>query len=203
VKILYVEDNPANLYLVKRVAQDHEVINYIDGEEALANFERDRPDLVLMDIQLSGHLSGLDVVRKLRESGHKVPIVAVTAYAMVGDRERALAAGCDDYMAKPLPIPQFVRLIEHYNQQIEAQGTVAAGQPVAPADSAEAGSGEMEKAGENRSEPRPQGTPSANGIHNKNERADAQPPADQADSSPGRAADDQAEDQTGEDNRQE
>jgi CheY-like chemotaxis protein len=203
VKILYVEDNPANLYLVKRVAQDHEVINYIDGEEALANFEQDRPDLVLMDIQLSGHLSGLDVVRKLRESGHKVPIVAVTAYAMVGDRERALAAGCDDYMAKPLPIPQFVRLIEHYNQQIEAaQGAVDAAQPQAPAGSTGAGSGEAEKAGEDRSEPRPEGPASANGIHNKSEPAEAEPPADQADSSPGRTADDQAEDQAGEDNRQ-
>jgi two-component system, cell cycle response regulator DivK len=116
VRILYVEDNPANLYLVKRVAHNHEVINYVDGEDALANFDDDRPDLVLMDVQLAGHLSGLDVVRKLRASGHKVPIVALTAYAMVGDRDQCMAAGCDDYIAKPLPIPQFVRMIEHYNE---------------------------------------------------------------------------------------
>ncbi|HEX2622161.1 MAG TPA: response regulator, partial [Phototrophicaceae bacterium] len=62
MRILYVEDNPANLFLVKRVARmgGHEVINYIDGEDALANFIKDKPDLVLMDIQLAGELSGLD-----------------------------------------------------------------------------------------------------------------------------------------------
>lgn len=112
MRILYVEDNPANLFLVKRVARmgNHEVLNYIDGEDALANFERDKPDLVLMDIQLSGELSGLDVVKRLRADGYTLPIVAVTAYAMLGDRERCIEAGCDDYLAKPLPVPQLVEL---------------------------------------------------------------------------------------------
>jgi two-component system cell cycle response regulator DivK len=116
VRILYVEDNPANLFLVKRVARmgSHEVLNYIDGEEALKNFAQDKPDLVLMDIQLAGELSGLEVVKKLREDGHTVPIIAVTAYAMLGDRERCLKAGCDDYLAKPLPVPQLVDLFERY-----------------------------------------------------------------------------------------
>jgi CheY-like chemotaxis protein len=198
VKILYVEDNPANLYLVKRVAQDHEVINYIDGEEALANFEQDRPDLVLMDIQLSGHLSGLDVVRKLREAGHNVPIVAVTAYAMVGDRERALAAGCDDYMAKPLPIPQFVRLIEHYNQQVETQGGDDDEQSRTPAAGAETG-----KPVEDRGEPRPQDAAAANGVHAGSDRASSEQTADRGDSSPTQARDDQDSNRTEEDDRQE
>ena len=103
MRILYVEDNPANLFLVKRVARmgNHEVLNYIDGDDVLANFGSDNPDLVLMDIQLVGELSGLDVVKQLRKDGFKTPIVAVTAYAMSGDRERCLDAGCDDYMAKP------------------------------------------------------------------------------------------------------
>ena len=89
MRILYVEDNPANLFLIKRVAKmgDHEVINLIDGEEALRKIDLIKPDLILMDIQLAGQLTGLDVVRKLRQDGLTIPIVAVTAYAMVGDRE--------------------------------------------------------------------------------------------------------------------
>lgn len=116
MRIVYVEDNPANLFLVKRVARigSHEVIGYIDGEDALAHFEQDKPDLVLMDIQLSGELSGLEVVQKIRAAGHKIPIVAVTAYAMVGDRERCMEAGCDDYVAKPLPVPQLVGLFQRF-----------------------------------------------------------------------------------------
>lgn len=117
MRILYVEDNLANVSLVRRVAQNHEVVNYIDGEEALRDFDTIKPDMVLMDVQLAGRLSGLDVVKKLREAGHKIPIIALTAYAMVGDRERCLAAGCDDYIPKPLPIPRLVELFrEHANR---------------------------------------------------------------------------------------
>ena len=115
MRILYVEDNQANVYLVKRVARNHTVINYIDGEEALRNFERDNPDLVLMDIQLAGRLDGIDVVKKLRSDGHTIPIIAVTAYAMVGDRERCIAAGCNDYISKPLPIPKLVTLFQEHD----------------------------------------------------------------------------------------
>ena len=125
MRILYVEDNPANVSLVKRVAREHELVNYVDGEEALRNFEKDSPDLVLMDIQLTGRLSGLDVVRELRQKGYTVPIIAVTAYAMIGDRERCLAAGCDDYMAKPLPIPDLLRLFEKRKQEVEASASVS------------------------------------------------------------------------------
>ncbi len=116
MKILYVEDNPANLFLVKRVAKmgNHEVINYVDGEEALKNFAKDRPDLVLMDIQLAGSLNGLEVVRQLRAEGYRTPIIAVTAYAMLGDREKCIEAGCDDYIAKPLPVPTLVELFDRY-----------------------------------------------------------------------------------------
>lgn len=117
MRIVYVEDNQANVFLVRRVARagGHDVINYIDGEEALANIVQDKPDLILMDIQLAGELSGLQVVEKLRKDGFEVPIVAVTAYAMIGDRERCMDAGCTDYIAKPLSIPRLLELIEHYN----------------------------------------------------------------------------------------
>ncbi len=116
MRVLYVEDNPANVFLVKRVAKmgNHEIINFVDGTEALARYKSLNPDLVLMDIQIAGDLNGLDVVKRLRADGVETPIIAVTAYAMVGDRERCIEAGCTDYMAKPLPIAQLVQVFEHY-----------------------------------------------------------------------------------------
>lgn len=116
MKIMYVEDNPANLSLLLRIARmgGHVVISYTEGEAALTNYDLDKPDLVLMDVQLSGGLTGLDVVRNLRGRGHKTPIVAVTAYAMTGDKERCIEAGCDTYIAKPLPIQELVELIQRY-----------------------------------------------------------------------------------------
>lgn len=119
MRILYVEDNPANVYLVKRVATagQHEVINYVDGGRVLRDFDQINPDLVLMDIQLVGELSGIDVVKKLRSEGHQVPIIAVTAYAMMGDRDRCMEAGCNDYMAKPLPIPELLQVFSKYGSQ--------------------------------------------------------------------------------------
>lgn len=121
MRILYVEDNQANVYLVKRVAIGHEVINYIDGEEALAKITNHDPDLILMDIQLAGPMTGLDVVKTLRGRGVETPIIAVTAYAMVGDRERCLAAGCDDYLAKPLPITRLIGLIKKFSELTESK----------------------------------------------------------------------------------
>jgi CheY-like chemotaxis protein len=117
MRILYVEDNQTNLMLVERLARigSHEVISHSDGEAALANFETDKPDLVLMDVQLGGVLNGLDVVKTLRERGHKLPIIALTAYAMVGDRERCLAAGCDAYLPKPLPVEELVDLFQRFD----------------------------------------------------------------------------------------
>ncbi|MBZ0281877.1 MAG: response regulator [Anaerolineae bacterium] len=116
MRILYVEDNPANVFLVQRVARigNHEIIHYTEGQPALDNFERDKPDLVLMDVQLPGAITGLDAVRSLRAKGYKTPIVAVTAYAMVGDREKCLDAGCDAYLSKPMPVPELIDLIKRY-----------------------------------------------------------------------------------------
>jgi two-component system cell cycle response regulator DivK len=123
MKIMYVEDNPANISLLQRIARmgGHEVINYTNGERALDNFAADHPDLVLMDLQLEGRMSGLDIVKELRVRGFKTPIVAVTAYAMVGDRERCLEAGCDSYLSKPLPVAELVELVQTYEQKQKAQ----------------------------------------------------------------------------------
>lgn len=120
MKVLYVEDNPANVALVKRVARmgSHEIINYIDGDQALAKFDEINPDLVLMDIQLAGQKTGLDVVKELRSRGITKTIIAVTAYAMVGDKERALAAGCDAYLPKPLPINQLIDIFKEHSERI-------------------------------------------------------------------------------------
>jgi CheY-like chemotaxis protein len=126
MKILYVEDNPANISLLQRIARmgGQQVINYTNGENALNNFDLDKPDLVLMDLQLEGRVSGLEVVKKLREQGFKTPIVAVTAYAMVGDRERCLEAGCDSYLSKPLPVAELVELVQRYELQFEESTVV-------------------------------------------------------------------------------
>lgn len=122
MKIMYVEDNPANISLLQRIARmgGHEVITYTDGEAALEHFAADAPDLVLMDLQLAGRRSGLDVVQALRERGFKTPIVAVTAHAMVGDRERCLEAGCDAYLSKPLPVAEVVELVKRYESKAQA-----------------------------------------------------------------------------------
>jgi CheY-like chemotaxis protein len=122
MKIMYVEDNPANISLMQRIARmgGHEVINYTNGDHVLDNFEKDQPSLVLMDLQLEGRMTGLEIVRTLRERGFRTPIVAVTAYAMVGDRERCIEAGCDSYLSKPLPVAELVELVKAYELKNQA-----------------------------------------------------------------------------------
>ncbi len=116
MRIVYVEDNPTNALLVERVANagKHQVIHYTDGESALAHYPDDLPDFLLVDVQLSGALDGLDVVRELRAAGETVPIFALTAYAMKGDEVRCLAAGCDGYLAKPVDIVALMDLFDTY-----------------------------------------------------------------------------------------
>lgn len=116
MRIVYVEDNDTNLFLVQRIARmgQHEVVHYRDGQTALNGYASDRPDLILIDLQLLGTFDGLDVVHALRKMGCRAPIIALTAYAMIGDRERCLEAGCDDYIAKPLPVVTLVELFQRY-----------------------------------------------------------------------------------------
>jgi CheY-like chemotaxis protein len=134
VRILYVEDNPANVFLIQRIARmgNHEVIHYTQGQQALDNFEHDKPDMVLMDVQLPGQLDGLDVVRRLREDGHKIPIIALTAYAMLGDREKCLDAGCDAYLAKPMPVQELIELIKRYEPAVPSAPDAAPSPPTVP-----------------------------------------------------------------------
>ena len=119
MKILYVEDNKVNLMLVERVARmdGHSVINRTTGETTIEEFDDIAPDIILMDIQLEGAMTGLDAVKILRERGVNIPIIAVTAYAMKGDREKALNAGCDEYIPKPIPVKMLLELLQKYGSQ--------------------------------------------------------------------------------------
>jgi CheY-like chemotaxis protein len=104
-RILIVEDNPENMRLLEMVlrAKNYTLLKATDGEEALDIAIRERPDLIIMDIQLP-KMNGLEVTRKLRETPalSHTPIIAITAYAMKGDKERVIEAGCDAYLSKPI-----------------------------------------------------------------------------------------------------
>ena len=108
--ILIVEDNPKNMKLVRDLLQHHghATLEAETGEAGLRLALDRRPDLVLMDIQLPG-VDGLVLTRRLRERGAPPTpvIVAFTAFAMKGDRERFLAAGCDGYIGKPIDVATF------------------------------------------------------------------------------------------------
>jgi len=110
-KVLLIEDNEQNRYLATFLLEQHHcaVTHAWDGPAGLELATRERFDLILLDIQLPG-MDGHAVARALRAHPAlgKVPIVAVTSYAMVGDREKALAAGCDGYLEKPINPATFV-----------------------------------------------------------------------------------------------
>jgi CheY-like chemotaxis protein len=108
-RILVVDDNPRNLKLAFDVLEDagYEVIEAVDAEEAQSMIDRNLPDLILMDIALPG-MDGLTLTRKIKanERTKHIRIIALTAFAMKGDDQKALAAGCDGYITKPIDIHQ-------------------------------------------------------------------------------------------------
>lgn len=116
-KILYIEDNEQNLYLVTFIMEKHgyEVLAARDGQEGIENAAAVLPDLILLDIQLPV-MDGYAVARQLRTNPDLagIPIVAVTSYAMVGDREKALAAGCNGYIEKPINPDTFMKQVEQH-----------------------------------------------------------------------------------------
>jgi two-component system, cell cycle response regulator DivK len=138
VRILYVEDNATNVILVQRVANmgKHEVITYDDGQEALNHFEQDKPDLIMLDVQLRGGLTGLDIAHTLRTKGCVVPVIAVTAYAMKGDRQRCLDAGCDDYLPKPISVAELVTVFKRYSDAVVAGKPILSTYKLPPAEPA-------------------------------------------------------------------
>lgn len=116
-RILVIEDQTLNRKVVRIVLQSkgYEVIEATDAEEALAYLETDSPALILMDIALPGQ-SGEALTRQIKANPnwHNIPIIALTAAAMTGDRERFLKAGCDDYLSKPIDIQVLVERVENY-----------------------------------------------------------------------------------------
>jgi CheY-like chemotaxis protein len=116
-RILVIEDNPANLELMRYLLQSfgHTVLTADDGESGVAMVRKERPDLVLCDIQLP-KLDGASVARVLKNDPAlcSIPLIAVTAFAMVGDREKMLQAGFDGYLPKPITPETFLRDIEAF-----------------------------------------------------------------------------------------
>ena len=115
--ILIVDDNATNLRLETFILEraGHEIRGASDADEAMRVLETFRPRLILMDLQLPV-IDGFELTRRLRKDAafSAVRIVALTAYAMAGDEERARAAGCDGYITKPVPPEELRRLVEEH-----------------------------------------------------------------------------------------
>jgi len=114
--ILVVEDTQDNFDLIEDALEDeHKLIHATNGPEGLMLVKQHRPDLILLDIGLPG-MDGWEVVRHLKADPETmaVPVVALTAHAMTGDREKCLKAGCDDYMAKPINVSELAALIKRH-----------------------------------------------------------------------------------------
>ncbi len=116
-KILVVEDNEKNMYLISFILKKkgYEVIEATTGEQGVELAIREKPDLILMDIQLND-MDGLEATKRIRasEADGEIPIIALTSYAMVGDRKKALAAGCTGYIEKPIDPETFMAEIEKH-----------------------------------------------------------------------------------------
>jgi len=123
VSILYIEDNPENRLLIKRVlmAEGYHMLEAATATEALDVLAREKPDLILMDINMPD-MDGYTLTARLKQQAslRDVPIVAVTANVMKGDRERSLDAGCDGYIQKPIDIDGLPRQIARYLENRES-----------------------------------------------------------------------------------
>jgi two-component system, cell cycle response regulator DivK len=115
--ILVVEDQEDNRQIVRDLltANDYEMTEAENGEQALVAVAKDRPDLILMDIQLPV-MDGFEVTRRIKAdpSLNSIPVIAVTSYALSGDEEKARAAGCDDFVPKPFSPRQLLAKIRQY-----------------------------------------------------------------------------------------
>lgn len=115
--ILYIEDNPHNMRLVRKMLKlgGYDVIEAPDGESGIQTAESECPDLILLDINLPD-IDGMEVCRRLKQSENVswVPIIALTANAMHGDRERFLDSGMDGYLAKPITRTELLNTVQQY-----------------------------------------------------------------------------------------
>ena len=115
VKILLVEDNEMNRDMLSRrlLRKGFEVVMAVDGGQAVSMAESEHPDLILMDMSLPV-IDGWEATRRVKaaKATAHIPIIALTAHAMSGDREKALGAGCDDYDTKPIEMPRLLEKID-------------------------------------------------------------------------------------------
>ncbi len=115
--ILYVEDNPDNRTLVRRIllSEDYAMLEAVNAFDALNILKDNRPDLILMDINMPD-MDGYTLTAKIRAlpGFERIPILALTANVMRGDKEKTLEAGCDGYIQKPLDIDQLIREVERF-----------------------------------------------------------------------------------------
>lgn len=116
-KILLVEDNELNRDMLSRRLQrrGYDVVIATDGAEALTNAAREHPDLILMDLSLP-KVDGWEATRRLKADAAlcAIPVIALTAHAMSGDRERAFDAGCDEFDTKPIELDRLIAKMEHF-----------------------------------------------------------------------------------------
>lgn len=114
-KILLVEDNEMNRDMLSRrlLRKGYEVVMALDGGQAVTMAESERPDLILMDMSLPV-IDGWEATRRVKASDTTahIPVIALTAHAMSGDREKALSVGCDDYDTKPIEMPRLLEKID-------------------------------------------------------------------------------------------
>jgi two-component system cell cycle response regulator DivK len=118
--ILYIEDNEDNLYMLSRRLRKrgYEVVTAMDGEAGIAKAQETAPDLILMDLVLPV-VDGWEATRRLKSipATSAIPVIAVSSHAMSGDREQALAAGCDDYHTKPIDFERLLAAIDAFIAQ--------------------------------------------------------------------------------------
>ena len=123
MKILYVEDNEDNIFMLKNrlTRAGHTVVVATDGAQGVAMASSEQPDVILMDLSLPV-LDGWQATREIKAAADTkhIPVIALTANAMAGDREKALTAGCDDYDTKPVELP---RLLGKIKQLVERAGS--------------------------------------------------------------------------------
>ena len=128
-KVLVIEDNKLNMKLVKGLIKigKYRMLEANDAESGIQQIREQRPDLVLMDIQLPG-MDGLSATKVIKEDPDlkDIPIVALTSYAMQGDKEKALAAGCTGYITKPIDTRKFLETLAQYlkdeNSKVTLEG---------------------------------------------------------------------------------
>lgn len=120
-KILYIEDNPQNMRLVRKMlsVSGYQMLEAPDGKSGLSLAESEHPDLILMDINLPD-IDGIEATKYLKTCDElsKIPVIALTANVMHGDKERFTAAGCDGYLGKPVTRTELLNVINHFLERM-------------------------------------------------------------------------------------